>query len=193
VLFLKRFWPGIADGSITLTFRRWKRQQVLPGRDYRTPGGIITVTAVDVVDPDRITDEDAKASGHVDADILRKELRGTDDLPVYRIAFHLATGPDSRAQLAEDDELSDDDITAIANRLERLDKASKHGPWTHATLRKIQERPATRAGDLADDFGRERLEFKTDVRKLKNLGLTLSLDVGYELSPRGVAYLRATE
>jgi hypothetical protein len=31
--------------------------------------------------------------------------------------------------------------------------------------------------------------FTTDVRKLKNLGLTMSLPVGYELSPRGQAYL----
>jgi hypothetical protein len=29
-----------------------------------------------------------------------------------------------------------------------------------------------------------------DVRKLKNLGLTLSLEKGYRLSPRGEAYLR---
>lgn len=193
MLFLKRFWPGMVDGSITLTFRRWKRQQVLPGRDYRTPAGIITVTAVDVIDPATITDEEAKASGHPDAATLRKELRGTDDLPVYRIAFHLATGPDPRAELAADGELSDHDVSDISARLARLDQASKHGPWTHATLRTIRERPAVRAGDLADDFGRERLEFKTDVRKLKNLGLTISLEVGYRLSPRGEAYLRAAE
>ena len=31
--------------------------------------------------------------------------------------------------------------------------------------------------------------FKRDVRKLKELGLTRSLEVGYELSPRGRAYL----
>ena len=31
--------------------------------------------------------------------------------------------------------------------------------------------------------------FKLDVRKLKRLGLTVSLEVGYELSPRGRAYL----
>jgi hypothetical protein len=47
-----------------------------------------------------------------------------------------------------------------------------------------------RAGDLAADFGRDLQPFKTDVRKLKNLGLTISLEVGYELSPRGRAYLR---
>ena len=53
--------------------------------------------------------------------------------------------------------------------------------------------PATRAGDLADEVGRERLPFKADVRKLKNLGLTISLGVGYELSPRGQAYLDGLE
>jgi hypothetical protein len=46
-----------------------------------------------------------------------------------------------------------------------------------------------RAGDLAEAFGRERLKFKTDVRKLKALGLTESLEVGYRLSPRGRAFL----
>ena len=41
-------------------------------------------------------------------------------------------------------------------------------------------------------FGRERAPFKLDVRKLKNLGLTLSFEIGYRVSPRGEAYLRAT-
>jgi hypothetical protein len=40
--------------------------------------------------------------------------------------------------------------------------------------------------------GRETAPFKLDVRKLKNLGLTISLEVGYELSPRGQAFLDAT-
>ena len=45
VLFAKWSWEGIDDGSITVTFRRWKRQQALPGRTYRTPamGLIATV------------------------------------------------------------------------------------------------------------------------------------------------------
>ena len=59
-------------------------------------------------------------------------------------------------------------------------------------LAAIEQRPATRAPDLAESFGRDTAEFKVDVRKLKNLGLTLSLPVGYRLSPRGEAYLRAT-
>ena len=37
----------------------------------------------------------------------------------------------------------------------------------------------------------ERPAFKLNVRKLKALGLTESLEVGYRLSPRGAAYLQA--
>ena len=64
-----------------------------------------------------------------------------------------------------------------------------HGAWTTDTLRLIQSKPAVRAGDLAADLNRETPAFKLDVRKLKNLGLTYSLETGYELSPRGAAYL----
>ena len=35
----------------------------------------------------------------------------------------------------------------------------------------------------------ERADFKLNIRKLKALGLTISLEVGYRLSPRGVALL----
>lgn len=42
-----------------------------------------------------------------------------------------------------------------------------------------------RAPELAARLGRETLSFKTDVRKLKALGLTVSLGVGYRLSHRG--------
>jgi hypothetical protein len=38
-------------------------------------------------------------------------------------------------------------------------------------------------------MGYDRPAFKLDVRKLKRLGLTESLEVGYRLSPRGRAYL----
>lgn len=57
-------------------------------------------------------------------------------------------------------------------------------------LEAIQARPATRAADLAAEFGLEKQPFKQRVVKLKNLGLTISLPTGYQLSPRGAAYLR---
>ncbi len=193
MLFEARFGPGIADGSVNLTFRRWKRCQATAGNTYRTAAGRIEVETVDVVDAASITNREAKRAGYPDAATLVADLRGTDDLPVYRVKFHAATDDDPRAVLAATADLSADDVAEIDRRLDRLDRASSHGAWTMAVLRTIEARPATRAPELAEAFGRETAPFKIDVRKLKNLGLTLSLPVGYRLSPRGEAYLAATQ
>ncbi|HEX9854778.1 MAG TPA: hypothetical protein VGC47_05645 [Acidimicrobiia bacterium] len=192
MLFQKRFWEGIRDGSITLTFRRWKRLQVLVGNRYRTPIGLIEVEAVDIVDPASITDDEAQRSGHGSAEALHADMPGTPNEPTYRIAFRYVDEPDPRTELANDASLGEDDVAEIDRRLDRIDARSPVGPWTMATLRTIAEHPHRRAGDLAEMHGRERLDFKKDVRKLKNLGLTLSFDPGYRLSPRGEAYLRMT-
>jgi hypothetical protein len=194
VLFQARFWPLIVDGTVTVTFRRWKRGQVVAGHRYRTGHRIvgrqmIEVDRVDVVDPARITRADARRAGFRAADAVRAALRGDADLPVYRIQFHRVDEPDPRRVLAATADLSPADRAEIDRRLDRLDRASAHGPWTRAVLAVIAARPGTRAADLAAGFGRETIPFKTDVRKLKNLGLTESLEVGYRLSPRGAAYL----
>ena len=99
------------------------------------------------------------------------------------------SGPDPRVALRERADLSGDERDQIAARLARMDARSTHGPWTGETLALIAEKPATLAADLAAEMGRERLPFKADVRKLKELGLTESLEKGYRLSPRGRAFL----
>ena len=187
--FIKPFWEGIADGSITVAFRRWQRPTVVAGRPYRTGGGRIEVTSVSIVDPETISSADAKRAGHASADEVRAVLRDEPDWPVFRIEFHRLDQPDPREVLANDNELSTGDIEEIDRRLARLDAASKHGPWTRQVLELIAARPETRAPDLAASLGRETQPFKLDVRKLKNLGLTISLNPGYRLSPRGHAYL----
>jgi hypothetical protein len=194
VLFQARFWPLIADGSVTMTFRRWKRRQVIAGHRYRTGHRIVGRVMIEVddvqeVDPVRITDTDARRAGFEDAETLVGQLRGDPELPVYRIAFHVVDEPDPRSVLAATSELTAADREEIARRLDRLDRASKIGPWTRAVLEVVAAQPATRAADLAAGFGRETQPFKNDVRKLKNLGLTESLEVGYRLSPRGRAFL----
>ena len=191
MLFEQRFWEPIARGEVTVTFRRWKRRQVVPGRQYRTPGGRIEVEALDVVTLDQITAADAASAGYRSVPELVADLRGTPDLPLYRVRFHALREPDPRAVLADRAELTTQDLEDIDRRLARLDAASRHGPWTMATLQLIERRPGVRAGDLADEVARERLPFKADVRKLKGLGLTVSLDVGYRLSPRGETYVQA--
>jgi hypothetical protein len=189
VLFELRFVEPIRAGEITLTFRRWKRRQAAAGRRQRTVAGFIEVDAVDVVEAADITDADAKRSGYPSAAALLTGMPGTDDLPIYRIAFHHVDEPDPRAELQQRADLSADERAELDRRLDRLDNASSHGPWTRAVLALIGQRPAVRAGDLADAVGQERLAFKADVRKLKNLGLTISLEKGYRLSPRGQTYL----
>jgi len=189
VLIPARFREPIERGEVTLTFRRWKRCQVVAGHTYRTAAGRIVVDAVDVIDPARITQADAKRAGFASPADVRAMLRGEPDLPTYRIRLHAATDPDPRATLAASAGMTAEERAAIDLRLARLDRVSAHGPWTHAVLRAIAEQPGVRAADLAGGFGRETQPFKVDVRKLKNLGLTLSLEVGYKLSPRGESYL----
>ena len=181
-----RFHAGLADGSITLAFRRWRRPAAKAGGRQRTPIGELAIDAVDAVEAADVTDADARSAGYRDRGELLGELDrfGHADGTIYRIALHLA-GPDPRVALRERAEVTDDEWAQITARLERLDRVSRYGPWTATVLRLIAERPAVRAPDLAASLGRETQPFKTDVRKLKELGLTESLEVGYRLSPRG--------
>jgi hypothetical protein len=190
MLIQLRYADPIARGEVTMTFRRWKRPQVVAGNTYRTGAGRIVVDSIDVVDPNRITAADARRAGFSNKAQVIAELRGDDELPTYRIRFHAAEDADPRTILAETAQLSTQDVEQIGSRLARLDRASSHGPWTYDVLRAIEKHPAVRAPDLAKSFGRETQPFKLDVRKLKNLGLTISLKVGYRLSPRGEEYLR---
>jgi hypothetical protein len=183
----------IEAGSVTVLFRRWRRPLAVAGHSYRTAAGRLRVEEVTVVDPAKVSAADARRAGYRTAADLRADLRGEPAWPVFRLAIGLVDGPDPREDLAADDVLDASAVAVITARLDRLDRASTHGPWTREALRMVQDRPAVRAPDLAASVGRETLPFKTDVRKLKNLGLTVSLPVGYRLSPRGAAYLAAVE
>ena len=101
-------------------------------------------------------------------------------------------GPDPRIALREAAP-DDKQIADLRRRLHRLDAASPDGPWTLRTLEAIRDHPALVAGNLCKLVGQERSRFKPNVRKLKTLGLTISLKVGYRLSPRGEALLRARD
>jgi hypothetical protein len=207
VLFTADAWPGLASGAITVTFRTWTRPQVKVGGRYQVGGSTLLVDEVRQMRVADIGDDDARRAGEDDRDALIARLtrppRGrytrtgsggrrevTDDTLVWRVEFRTVT-PDA-PPLAEQDDLTPDDVAEITRRLDRLDAASSYGPWTRETLRLIADRPAVVSTALAETLGRERQVFKTDVRKLKRLGLTESLDVGYRLSPRGKAYLAAT-
>ena len=179
----------ILAGEVTLTFRRWKRRQAIAGNTYRTFLGRVGVDSVDVVDPADVSGSDARLAGYATVDALLDAVSGDEGLPLYRIAFHVVDEPDPRSVLAATDAIGADDRSVLDTTLERMDARSSHGPWTRQTLQLIADRPGVRAADLAASVGRDTLPFKADVRKLKGLGLTESLEVGYRLSPRGRAFL----
>jgi hypothetical protein len=194
VQFEPRLRRGLLDGTIDVCFRRWKARQVVAGNRYRSMIGLVLVETIDVVDhPATITADDARRAGYADVDELRADLRPpADGTTLYRLVLRRVDEDDPRSVLAASTDLTDDERAELDRRLARLDRFSKIGPWTADVLRVIAERPGVRAPDLAASFGRETAPFKLDVRKLKALGLTISLPVGYRLSPRGEAYLRGS-
>ena len=181
MLFKVPVLTAIAEGHVSLAFRRWRKPTVRAGGTLTTSVGVLAIDRVEVVEVDTITEADARAAGHGSRQALLADLPG--DGPLHRIAFRLA-GEDPRKAMRQD--VSDAALDEVAAKLARMDA---RGPWTTAVLRMISDNPGVRAPDLAARLSRETLPFKTDVRKLKALGLTESLEVGYRLSARGRALL----
>lgn len=195
LLFQKRFHAGLVDRSITLTFRAWSKAQVRAGGRYRChPIGVLEVDAIARVPVASIDDAQARRAGFAGRDELLAYLgevaRLDADHEIFRVELHHA-GDGDRVELALETGLTADDVAAISAKLAKMDERSASGPWTRKTLALIGRRPRTAASQLARSLGREKLDFKADVVKLKKLGLTQSFEVGYEISPRGLAYLAA--
>jgi hypothetical protein len=187
MLFKTRFHAGLRDGSIDLTFRRWSKPKVKVGGAYRFDGGpdTLVVDALDKVAVGKITSREVRRAGFETIDELKAALRTggasvTARTPVYRVAFHFERGTRQRKKAA-----TANDVAGIVERLQRMDRLSRRGPWTKQVLTLIARNPQRRAGDLAPKLDRELRVFKADVRKLKGMGLTTSFEVGYELTALG--------
>jgi len=178
---------GIANGSITLVLRRWDVPRAKAGGTQRTMAGTIRIDGVtEYPGRHRVTAAQARAAGYPDAATAQRDLDRRPARHTYAIAVSYLA-PDERPDLAADDRLSADERDAITARLDRWDAATE--PWTRQYLELIAANEAVRAPDLAGRLGVEVPRFKRRVRQLKGLGLTISLDVGYRISPRGRAFL----
>ena len=180
---------GIANGTITLVLRRWDAPRAKPGGTQRTVAGTIRIDDVtEYPGSHRVTAAQARAAGYPDANSAQKELDRRPAKHTYVIAVSYLA-PDERPDLAADDRVSGGDVDAITARLDGWDTAAEK-PWTRKYLEMIGANEAVRAPDLAARVGLDVPRFKRRVRQLKGLGLTISLDVGYRLSPRGKAFLK---
>jgi hypothetical protein len=188
VLFRRRALELIRAGEVSLAFRRWERPRAKAGGRQRTFVGELAIDSVEPAERADITEADARRAGHAGLEALLAELDARGQAQIWRIELHWAR-EDPRRSMRERAELDDAELAGLNGRLERLDRASRHGPWTRETLELIASRPEVRAAVLAASVGRETQPFKRDVRKLKELGLTESLERGYRLSPRGQALI----
>lgn len=193
LLFQKRFHEGLLGGQITLTFRRGATARVKAGGKYRChPLGVLDVDAVTRQRVAELTQADAHQAGFASRAELLDYLSGhggpvTEDEVLFRIQLHHA-GEADFAPNAHDTNLDQDARQKIDEALRKLD-AKADAPWTRATLDLIAANPRVVASQLARQVGRETAPFKADVVKLKKLGLTQSFEKGYDLTPRGRAYL----
>lgn len=179
---------AIRHGRITVLFRRWKRPSVRTGGTLMTAIGRLHIRAVQPIGPTEISGTDAKRAGCASREELLTELDRWEG-QIYRIEL----GPieeDPRIALRAT-RVEGPELESVLRRLKRMDASSPSGPWSRETLELIRDHPEVRAGDLSARLGLERLKFKQNVRKLKALGLTESLPIGYRLSARGVTVLDA--
>ena len=173
-------------GERTLAFRRWKRPAASAGRTVRTPLGPIGIDAVEAIDPAAVSEAEAREAGYRDLADLQAMFDAQQGT-CYRIRLHYA-GPDDRPNPGDQATITPVERADLQQRLERLDAKSPTGPWTGTTLDAIAAHPGLVSTRLAELLGRERFALKADIRKLKALGLTESLDVGYRLSTRGESW-----
>lgn len=179
---------AIRDGRIDLQFRRWKRATVKPGGTLKTRVGILKIGRITPLTPDQVELADVKRAGFADLDEFYRWLdtMKPGDLCKIEISY---LGEDPLVTLRNTREVAPDDLAEVNAKLDAMDKRAKDEAWTSAYLKLIRDNPGVLAETLANGLGLEKQPFKARVRKLKALGLTESLEVGYRLSPRGETVL----
>ncbi len=187
MLFPNADLERIRTGDVDLAFRRWTRPMHVTGGRQRTRIGVVEFVSVSAVSPEALTEEDALRAGTTLSALIAFLSR--KDGEVYRIEVRYA-GDDERVALRAK-RPGKKETAALLAKLADMDRRSRAGPWTQQHLELIEARPAELAETIAASIGREKKPFKADIRRLKELGLTESLPVGYRLSPRGRAVLRA--
>ena len=184
MLFKKKFLDLIEQGEIKIAFRKWTRPSVTESKTLLTPAGLLRIKSVKIIDYDQISSHEIVQAGYADRKELDKELAIKETGDIYKIEFDLE-GVDPRIALRKNSNISNAEMTKILDKLKRLDTSGKVKNWTFKVLDLLDREPGKYAIEYSTQLGYEKEWFKLNIRKLKNLGLTISLTDGYEISPRG--------
>lgn len=188
MLFKEVHLKGIREGKITLAFRQWQKASVKKGSLLNTSVGLLKIDSIETVNENDITNKDAQKAGFTDKKQLLKSFPHNHDGEIFKISIHYHS-EDPRIKLREQAELSNQQLEEIRRKLERLDRYSKKGPWTNQVLLRIKDHPHLPAAGITNLTGFEKEWLKINIRTLKNMGLTISHTIGYELFPLGNGYL----
>jgi hypothetical protein len=190
MLFQRRFHERIVRGEIRCTVRIWQRPHVKVGGRYVLGSGAIVVDKIYETRLDDIAPVLARRCGFESlVDLMRVAKHGPGER-VFVIDFHY-DGKASARPTPATSAVSAEELAALIQRLEAMDRRSRIGPWTLATLRAIEARPACSRRSLPA-VGRPRDEFKRDVRA-ESPRPTFSLEIGYRLTPKGEALVAAMQ
>lgn len=187
MLFKGVHLQGIKSGEITMAFRKWQKASVKSGSLLHTSVGLLEIGKIEAVNENDITDKDAVQAGFTDKKQLLKSFTHNSTGTIFKISVRYHA-EDPRIKLREQTGLSQQQFEDLKGRLERLDLYSKQGHWTEKILLTIKDNPNLHSIGIAILTGFEKEWLKLNIRKLKNLGLTISHNVGYELSPLGESF-----
>lgn len=184
MLIKRSILEKIVIGDVDRAFRRWKRPTVRSGGRLRTAVGELAIQEVEQVSIASLTDEDAHRAGYDRLEDLRFEMSRQPDRDLYRIVLRYH-GSDRRELLRQDDDITEAECASILERINRIGAKAHIADLSLRILTWIDKCPDRRARDLADEIGMDTRKLKTHVRKLKEMGLTESRQIGYRLSARG--------
>jgi hypothetical protein len=187
MLFKTQILDDIARGEVDLAFRRWKRPTIKEGTRLRTPIGAIVIGEITPIEASELAPEDAKRAGFNDIAALIGELRAGEGRTIFKISLVGVEHDDRTAR--QNEKLTTIEISNLTAVLARWGKTAPIADYHTKILQLIFERPGVAAAELAELLGVEKFKLKRDVHKLKELGLTISLNVGYRLSSRGESLL----
>lgn len=179
----------VAQGRVTLAFRRWSSPETFAGARLSTEVGLVEVGEVREVDPAAISEEQARRAGFRSAAGLRSSLDKHGRGRVYRIGLSLV---EASSEVGNPDpvELGARERDELDRQLSRMDVGSWRGRWTRALLELVWQSPGVPAAELAATRGRGVSRLKSDVFALSELGLVQRWAGGYRLTSRGVGYLQ---
>lgn len=191
MLFKSKILKKIADGEVTIAFRKWNRPSVKTNGTLKTSVGLLKIMSVEKVLLSHVTQSEIEKAGYTCMTQLEAELNMKKEGQIYCISFQL-TGPDPRIELRETTDLSANELDVLIQKLEKWN-SNEQAPiknWVYRIFLFLYDEPGGFARHYAAKLNVEKEWLKTNMRKLKNLGLTISEGRGYTLSKRGVTVLK---